>query len=93
MMVRVEEGTGKRKIVEGKITEADQKGELYPNGLILHKSSDEDSGNDFAITHAGSGLGFLFIAKKSAMQEPHGLVDPLGLDFNVATDEKYCHPN
>jgi hypothetical protein len=93
VMVRVEEGTGKRIIVEGKITEADQKGELYPNGLILHKSFDEDSRNDFAITHAGSGLGFPFIAKKSAMQELIGLVDLLGIDFNVATDEKGALPS
>jgi hypothetical protein len=90
--LRQESGGGPVKIVEGKTTDGDQDGELYPNGLILHKTFEEDS-KDFVLTHARSGSGFPFSAKKSDMQELIGLLDILGLDFNVDTDEKGALPS
>jgi len=85
--LRQEAVGGPVKIVDGKIVDGDFNGELYLNGLILHKTLEEGS-NDFGLTHARSGLAFPFIAKKSAMQELIGLFDLLGVDFNVDTNEK-----
>jgi len=90
--IRQESVGGPVKIVEGKTIDGDQDGELYPNGLILHKTFEEDS-KDFVLTHARSGSGFPFSAKKSDMQELIGLLDILGLDFNVDTDEKGALPS
>jgi len=90
--LRQEKAGGPVKIVDGKITDGDQSGELYPNGLILHKSFEEGS-KDFVFTHARSGSGFPFSAKKSAMQELIGITDLLGIDFNVDTDEKGALPS
>jgi hypothetical protein len=90
--LRQEKAGGPVKIVDGKITDGDQSGELYPNGLILHKSFEEGS-KDFVLTHARSGSGFPFSAKKSDMQELIGIIDLLGIDFNVDTDEKGALPS
>lgn len=90
--IRQESDGGPVKIVEGKTIDGDQDGELYPNGLILHKTFEEDS-KDFVLTPARSGSGFPFSAKKSDMQELIGLLDILGLDFNVDTDEKGALPS
>jgi hypothetical protein len=83
--IRQESEGGAVKVVDGKTIDGDQNGELYPNGLVLHKSFEEDS-KDFTLTHARSGLAFPYSDKKSSMQEIIGLFDILGVDFNVDTD-------
>lgn len=83
--IRQESVGGPVKVVDGKTIDGDQNGELYTNGLILHKSFEEGS-KDFTLTHAHSGLAFPFSAKKSALQELISLLDILGVDFNIDTD-------
>lgn len=85
VFVRQDSKNGPVTIVQGARTDGDTKGELYPNGLILHPSFAEDS-TDFALTHKRSGLAFPFIAKKSDMKGLLGLIDILGIDFNVDVD-------
>lgn len=85
VMVRQEKESGDVKVVDGKITSGDKKGELYTNGLLLHQSFAEDD-KDFVLTHSRSGIAIPYSAKKGEMKELVGLFDLLGVDFNVDVD-------
>ena len=76
---------GPVNINKGAFSDGDVKGELYPNGLLLHPAFGEDTGNSYSVTHARSGTSVV-VTKKSDAQQFISMAELLGLDFNVETE-------